>query len=188
MKNIFKYCLILLMSFQFSQASEYIIDSAHSNIGFSIKHLMISNVKGTFKSFDAELEFDEKTKTFTNMFATIETTSIDTGIKKRDDHLRSSDFFDVQKYPTIVFEMTSINDDIITGDITIHGVKKEIKLTSTIHGVIKDSQGNLRVGFTLEGALNRKDFGLSWNKLLEGGGLTVGEKVTITIDVEAIEL
>lgn len=188
MKNIFKYGLIFFMSFQLSQASEYIVDASHSSVNFSIKHLMISNVKGTFKSFDAEIEFDEKTKNFTALSASVDTASVDTGIKKRDDHLRSPDFFNIQKYPNIDFEMTKSTKDIITGDITMNGVTKQIELKSTIHGTIKDSQGNKRVGFTLEGDLNRKDFGLSWNKLLEGGGLTVGEKVLITIDIQAIEL
>lgn len=176
------------MSFQFSQASEYVIDTAHSNVGFSIKHLMISNVKGTFKSFDADLEFDEKTKTFTTMSATVDTASIDTGIQKRDDHLRSPDFFNIQQYPQITFEMTSATQDSVTGNMTMHGVTKEIKLKSIVHGMIKDAKGNQRVGFTLEGKLNRKDFGLTWNKLLEGGGLTVGEDVLLTIDIQAIEL
>jgi len=188
MKNIFKYCLVLFMSFQFSQANEYIIDANHSTVGFSIKHLMISNVKGTFKSYDAELKFDERTNTFTTMLASIDVSSIDTGIEKRDAHLRSPDFFDIAQYPKISFEMTSATKDSVSGKITMHGVTKDIKLKSIIHGTIKDLQGNQRLGFTLEGTLNRKDFGLTWNKLLEGGGLTVGDEVMITIDIEAIEL
>lgn len=187
MKNIFKYGLIFFMSFQFSQANEYIVDAAHSSVGFSIKHLMISNVKGNFKSFDAELEYDKETKKFTTIVATVDTASIDTGIKKRDNHLRSPDFFDIQKYPQITFEMTNATQESVTGNITMHGVTKEIKLKSIVHGMIKDSQGNQRMGFTLEGKLNRKDFGLAWNKLLEGGGLTVGEEVILTIDIQAIE-
>lgn len=188
MKNILKLCFVFLMSFQLANASEYVIDTAHSNVGFSIKHLMISNVKGSFKSFDAELEFDEKTKTFTTMNATIESSSIDTGIQKRDDHLRSPDFFNSNKFPSITFEMTSTKDNTITGNFSMHGITKEITLNSTIHGVIKDAKGNTRVGFTLEGKINRKDFGLTWNKLLESGGFTVGEDVLLIIDIEAIEL
>ena len=187
MKKIFKYCLILLMGFQFSQASEFVIDTTHSNVGFSIKHLMISNVKGNFKSYEADLDFDAKTKTFNTIKATIDAVSVNTGIEKRDNHLRSADFFNVKKFPHIVFKMTSSDANSVTGNITMHGITKKITLKSTVHGIIKDMQGETRVGFTLEGKLNRKDFGLTWNKVLEAGGFAVGEDVTITIDVEAIE-
>jgi len=188
MKKFFKYCLILFISFQVSQASEFVIDTTHSNVGFSIKHLMISNVKGNFKSYDAELDFDTKTKTFNTIEATIDAVSVNTGIEKRDTHLRSTDFFSVKKFPHIVFKMTSADANSVTGNITMHGITKKIKLKSIIHGIIKDSQGDTRVGFTLAGKLKRKDFGLTWNKLLETGGFTVGDDVLITIDVEAIEL
>ena len=183
-----KFILVLLLGFQFLFAGEYVLDSSHSNIGFSIKHLMISNVKGNFKSYDADLEFDEKTKQITKLMASIDTNSIDTGIQKRDDHLKSSDFFDIQKFPTIKFELTSYTQNHIQGNLTLHGVTKEIKLETTVHGVIKDMQGNQRVGFTLQGEINRKDFGLTWNKMLESGGLVVGDNVKLVIDIEAIEL
>jgi polyisoprenoid-binding protein YceI len=114
--------------------------------------------------------------------------SCSAGITKRDDHLRSADFFDVEKFKTIDFVMTSMKDGKIHGKITIHGVTKDIVLESKVHGVIKDFQGHQRVGFTLEGKLNRKDFGLTWNKILEGGGLTVDDTVNLSIEVEAIEL
>ncbi len=185
MKKLF---IILMITSQFLFASEYVLDNTHSNVGFSIKHLMISNVKGNFKSYDADLEFDEKTKQITKLIATIDTNSIDTGIQKRDNHLKSPDFFDVQKFPTIKFKLTATTKHYISGNLTMHGVTKKIKLKNTIHGVIKDMQGNLRVGFTLEGDINRKDFGLIWNKVLESGGFVVGDNVKIVIDIEAIEL
>ena len=183
-----KLILTFLLTSGLLLANEYVLDTAHSNVGFSIKHLMISNVKGNFKSFDAELEFDEKTKTITKLEATVDTNSIDTGIKKRDEHLKSSDFFNIQKFPDIKFVMTSIDKKYLTGNLTMHGVTKELKLKNTIHGVIKDMQGNLRVGFTLEGDIKREDFGLTWNKMLESGGFVVGDDVKIVIDIEAIEL
>jgi len=183
-----KIILTLLLAFQVLFASEYVVDTAHSNVGFSIKHLMISNVNGNFKSYDADLEFDEKTKQITKLIASIDTNSIDTGIEKRDEHLKSVDFFDVQKFPIIKFEMTSKTKNSISGKLTMHGISKKITLNSTIHGVIKDMQGNSRVGFTLKGEVNRKDFGLTWNKTLESGGFVVGDKVKIVIDIEAIEL
>jgi polyisoprenoid-binding protein YceI len=183
-----KLLLIFFLTSGFLFASEYVLDTSHSNVGFSIKHLMISNVKGNFKSFDADLEFDEKTKTITKLIATVDTDSIDTGIEKRDNHLRSPDFFNIQQYPSIKYVMTSMNKEYLIGNLTMHGVTKEVKLISTVHGVIKDMQGNLRVGFTLEGTIKREDFGLTWNKMLESGGFVVGDDVKITIDIEAIEL
>jgi len=183
-----KLILTFLLTCGILFANEYVLDTAHSNVGFSIKHLMISNVNGNFKSFDAELEFDEKTKTITKLEATIDTNSVDTGIEKRDEHLKSSDFFDVQQFPNIQFTMTSIDEEYLTGNLSMHGITKEIKLKYTIHGVIKDMQGNLRVGFTLKGDIKREDFGLTWNKMLESGGFVVGDDVKIVIDIEAIEL
>ena len=170
------------------EAKEFVIDNTHSNIGFSIKHMMISNVKGNFNIYSADIDYDTDKKVFTKLSAKIEAASIDTGISKRDDHLKSSDFFDVEKFKTIDFVMTSMKDGKVHGTITIHGITKSLVLESTVHGVIKDFQGHQRVGFTLEGKLNRKDFGLVWNKILEGGGLTVDDTVNLSIEVEAIEL
>lgn len=189
MKRILLLPLLLSFTLTFSNAAEYIVDTSHSHVSFSIKHMMISNVKGEFKSFEADLDFDPKTKTFNKMNASIDPASIDTGIAKRDEHLKSPDFFDVEKFNTITFDATSISADKIVGNLTMHGVTKEITLTPTINGVIKDFQGNNRVGFSLEGKINRTDFGLTWNKLLEsGGGIVVGEEVIITVDIQAIEL
>lgn len=188
MKNLMKYILVLVMSIQLVNADEFIVDSSHSNVGFSIKHMMISNVKGNFKDFDADIDFDTNNKSFNALSATIETNSIDTGMQKRDAHLKNADFFDAEKFPNITFIMTSYNNNTLVGKLTMHGETKEISLKSTVHGVVKDSQGNTRMGFTLEGQLNRKDFGLTWNKIIEGGGLTVGEDVNLVIDIEAIQM
>lgn len=187
MKLFTKLLLSSLLVFSFANAKEFVIDNTHTNIGFSIKHLMISNVKGNFNNYTAEIDFDPKTKTFKKLSAKIEAASVDTGIAKRDDHLRSADFFDVEKFKTVDFVMTGMKDSKIVGNLTIHGVTKEIVLTPTINGVVK-FQDRERVGFTLEGKINRKDFGLTWNKALETGGVVVGEDVLLTIDVEAIEL
>ena len=170
------------------QAKEFVIDPAHSNLGFSIKHMMVSNVKGNFTAYTAEIDYDLDKKVFNKLSAKIDAASIDTGIVKRDEHLRSADFFDVAQFKTIDFMMTSMKEGKVYGKLTIHGVTKEIVLDAKVHGVIKDFQGKQRVGFTLEGKINRKDFGLTWNKILEGGGLTVDETVNIVVDVEAIEL
>jgi polyisoprenoid-binding protein YceI len=187
MKRLLVLPFLILFTLSTAYASEYVIDPAHSHVGFSVKHLMISTVKGEFKSFDADLDFDAKTKSFHKMDAKIEAKSVNTGIVKRDAHLRSADFFDIQKFPEITFKATKFAKNSVTGNLTIKGVTKEITLKQNIHGVIK-FRGESRVGFSLEGEINRKDFGLNWNKALEAGGVLVGDKVKIVIDIEAIEL
>ena len=188
MRHLFKLLMAMTLLFSFAEAKEFVIDNTHSNVGFSVKHMMISNVKGNFNAYNAEIDYDSAKKTFNKLSAKIEASSVDTGIAKRDEHLRSGDFFDVEKFKTIDFVMTSMKDDKVYGKLTIHGITKDVILESTIHGVVKDFQGHQRVGFTLEGKLNRKDFGLTWNKILEGGGLTVGDTINLAIEVEAIEL
>ena len=188
MKLLSKLLLSTALVFSLAEAKEFVIDNTHTNVGFSIKHMMISNVKGNFNTYQGDIDFDTEKKVFTKLSAKIDAASIDTGIAKRDDHLRSADFFDVAQFKTIDFVMSSMKDGKVHGKLTMHGVSKEIVLDAKIHGVIKDFQGKQRVGFTLEGKINRKDFGLTWNKLLEGGGLTVDEVVHLVIDVEAIEL
>jgi len=188
MKHLARLLMATTLLLSFAEAKEFIIDNAHSNIGFSVKHMMISNVKGNFNAYTADIDFDAEKKVFNKLGAKIEAASIDTGIVKRDEHLKSGDFFDVEKFKTIDFVMTSMKDGKVNGKITIHGITKDIVLESTVHGVIKDLQGHQRVGFTLAGKLNRKDFGLTWNKILDGGGLTVDDTVNLTIEVEAIEL
>ena len=188
MNRTLKLLMAMALVFSFAEAKEFIIDNAHSNVGFSIKHMMISNVKGKFNNYSAEIDYDLEKKTFNKLGAKIDAVSIDTGIAQRDTHLRSGDFFDVDKFKTIDFVMTSMKEGKVYGNLTIHGVTKEVVLDSTIHGVVKDLQGHQRLGFTLEGKINRKEFGLTWNKFLESGGLTVGDTVNIAVEIEAIEL
>lgn len=188
MKHLLKPIMALILLASLSEAKEFVIDNTHSNIGFSVKHMMISNVKGNFNTYTADIDFDAEKKVFNKLNAKIDAASINTGIVKRDDHLRSGDFFDATNYKTVDFVMTSMKEGKVYGKLTIHGFTKDIILESTIHGVVKDFQGHQRVGFTLEGKLNRKDFGLTWNKILEGGGLTVDDTIHLAIEVEAIEL
>lgn len=188
MKLLSKLLLSTALVFSFAEAKEFVIDNTHTNVGFSIKHMMISNVKGNFNTYQGDIDFDTEKKVFNKLTAKIDAASIDTGIVKRDDHLRSADFFDVAQFKTIDFTMSAMKESKVHGKLTMHGVTKEIVLDAKIHGLIKDFQGKQRVGFTLEGKINRKDFGLTWNKILEGGGLTVDETVNLVIDVEAIEL
>lgn len=191
MKLISKSVLALAMSLSLVNASEYLLDSSHTEVGFSVKHLMITNVKGEFKSYDAEIDFDAKKKNFNKFNATVDTASIDTGIEKRDNHLRSDDFFLSEKYPKMTFEMTSYkangDEGEMEGNLTIRGITKAVTLEVEDLSTIKDFQGNTRVGFTLEGKINRMDYGLKWNKALELGGVAVSETVKIIIDVQAKE-
>jgi len=166
------------------------IDKSHSEVGFSIKHLMITNVNGDFSDYDADIIYNVESKKFEKFNASVMTASIDTGIEKRDNHLRSADFFEVEKYPKMTFTMNSYTVDgtegSLTGDLTIHGVTKKVTFEVENNGMIKDPWGNTRTAFTLETKINRKDFGLNWNKALEAGGVLVGDKVKVTIEIEAI--
>jgi len=168
------------------------VDTAHSSIGFSVKHMAVSKTKGTFDTFEASFEFEPGKPETWSCTATIDAASVNTGNEKRDDHLRNPDFFDVANHPTITFtstgvEMADEESGVMTGNLTMHGVTREIQLDLEVLGMVKDPWGNTRVGFSLEGKINRKDWGLSWSKVMEGGGLVVGEDVTLTIDIEGIQ-
>lgn len=192
MKILQKSLLSLVVASGLCFASPFALDSSHSEVGFSIKHLMISNVKGKFGMFDADVDFDVKTKTFKKLSATIETDSVDTDNDRRDEHLKSADFFNADKFDEMKFVMTSYekkSDDegVMKGNLTIKNVTKPVSLDVEIGGVIKGFKGETRVGFTLNGKISRKDFGLTWNKVLETGGLAVGDTVKINVEIEASE-
>jgi len=191
MNNIIKVLSVIALSMTALFATPHTLDTDHSNVGFSVKHLMITNVKGDFKKFTGEIDFDHKTKHFNVFKGVVQTTSVNTGIVKRDNHLRSEDFFLSKKYPEMTFVMKSYEGDgdegVMSGDLTIRGITKAVKLEVEDLGVIKDFKGNNRVGFTLKGKIKRGDYGLKWNKALEFGGFAVGEKVKITVEVEAVE-
>ena len=167
-------------------AGTYNVDPSHSNVGFKVKHLMISNVYGNFDKFDGSFEYDEKTKTLKSLNGNISVSSVNTQNAKRDGHLKSADFFDASKYPTLTFKLDKIDDDKAYGVLTIKGVSKNIELDFENNGTVKDPWGNQRVGLELSGKINRKDYGLNWNKTLEAGGVVVGEKVKLNIELEGI--
>ena len=177
----------------FASASTWNIDPDHSNVGFKVRHLMVSNVKGSFDKHSGTIDINDKDITKSKVEVTIDTTSINTNVQKRDEHLRSADFFDVAKYPTMTFVSKKVakagEDKLkITGDLTLHGVTRQVVLD--VDGLSKDSKdpwGNIRRGATASTKINRKDFGLVWNKALETGGVTVGEEVTITLEIEMIK-
>ena len=194
MKNIIRICmtaaLFLLPAMAF--ASTWQIDPVHTSIQFTVRHLMISNVKGVFHKFNGTFEIDDKDITRTKASATIDTASIDTGIEKRDEDLRSANFFEVVKYPTMTFvsnKFTRVgtNKFKMTGDLTMHGITREVVLDMEGLGtIVKDPWGGMRRGATLVTRINRKDFGLTYNKVLETGGVVVGDDVAVNIEVELI--
>jgi polyisoprenoid-binding protein YceI len=164
----------------------YNVDAEHTSVAFKVKHLMISNVKGSFDKFSGNFEYDEKTKQLKALHGTIEAASINTANVKRDGHLKSKDFFDVSKYPTITFTLTKVDGEYAYGDLSMHGVTKNIKLELENNGMVKDPWGNMRVGLALSGKINRKDFGLTYNSLLEAGGVAIGDSVKMEIEIEGV--
>ncbi len=173
-------------------ADTYELDAGHATVGFKISHLVISEVGGRFNDFEGLVTVDpDANNAITGAQATIQAKSIDTGVPGRDEHLRSADFFDVEKFPTITFESKKVetkgNQHVMIGDFTMHGVKKEIRLPFAVKGPIKDPGGKTRIGIKASITINRKDYGLGWNKVMEAGGLTVGEEVHIEINAEAVK-
>jgi polyisoprenoid-binding protein YceI len=161
----------------------YKVDPAHSSIGFSIDHMVIDTVHGRFRQFEGSITVDpDNGNALKQATATIQAGSIDTDVDRRDTHLRSPDFFDAEKYPTITFETTGVAGQTLTGKFTMHGVTKEISMPFKIKGPIKDPMGNTHLSLEASTKVNRKDYGLTWNKALEAGGLMVGEDVTIQIN------
>ncbi|PTL83773.1 YceI family protein [Vitiosangium sp. GDMCC 1.1324] len=180
---------LVLAAPSFAFASEFDIDSAHSGAQFSVKHLMVSNVRGAFSKVTGKANIDEKDITKSTVEASIDATTVNTNEPKRDEHLRGADFFDTAKYPTITFKSTKVEkagENLkVTGDLTLHGVTKPVVLN--VEGFTtesKDPWGNTKRGGTATTKINRKDFGLAWNAALETGGVAVGEEVSITLDLE----
>jgi polyisoprenoid-binding protein YceI len=182
---------LLLFGASVVQAATYEIDSSHTVVGFKIRHMGLSFVRGSFLSFSGSFKFDPKDIAASSAEAIIEVSSIDTDNKKRDDHLRSDDFFNVAKFPEISFKTTSIKDVaessfIAVGDLTIHGVTKSVELEIEYNGSLKDPWGKHRAGFSATTKIDRQEFGLKWSKLLETGGLVVGNEVKIQLEVEGV--
>jgi len=166
------------------------IDTAHSHVSFSVRHMMVSTVRGEFqKILGGEVSLNEEHLGESSVKAEVDAASISTRDANRDNHLRSADFFDVEKYPTITFQSTKIeslgdNEYNIYGDLTLHGVTKPIVLKGEYSGIIKDPYGLKRAGITANGKINRKEFGLTWSALLESGGAVVSDDVKINLDIE----
>lgn len=170
----------------------WLFDSAHTTADFSVRHMMISRVRGTFGKVTGRIEGSPEDWESANAKVEIEATSVYTREEDRDNHLRSADFLDVENHPKITFTTKKIekvkgNGYKVLGDLTIRGTSKEVELDGEYEGTIKDPYGNQRVGFTVEGEINRQDFGLKWNSILETGGLLVGDQVDLIVHVEAVK-
>jgi polyisoprenoid-binding protein YceI len=173
-------------------AGDWDLDPSHTGLRFSARHAMVATVRGGFKAFSGSLHFDADDVAKSTAEVTIDATSVDTGTDGRDDHLRSADFFDVEKYPTITFSTTRVEqvDDenfLLVGDLTIKDVTKEVSIKVEFLGLSPDPWGNTRAGFEGKGEINRKDWGLEWNAALETGGVLVSDKVKLTLDVSAVK-
>ncbi len=173
-------------------ATTYKIDPDHTSVAFKIRHLF-SNVRGTFDQVDGQIEYVPDHPEQWKANATIQAASINTRVEKRDHHLRSKDFFDVEQFPVLTFTSAGVADATATGGklrgmLMIHGVEKPVMLDLVIHGEGKDPRGTMRAGFTATTTINRKDFGMIWNKVLDSGQLMLGEDVEITLEVEGVAL
>ena len=183
--------IAVLVSVQAVAGENFKIDKSHSAADFKIRHMM-SNVTGRFADFDGALSIDRARPAASSVEFTINTASIDTGNDNRDKHLRSADFFEVEKFPQITFKSTKVapagKDKFdVTGNLTMHGVTKEVTLPVTFLGFAKDPWGNERAGFEIETTLNRKDYGLNWNKALDQGGFLLADEVKVSIAIEAVK-
>ncbi len=175
------------------QAGTWTIDPAHSSAQFSVRHMMVSTVRGEFTKLSGTVELDEKDVTQSKVEAIIDATTVDTRNERRDGHLKSADFFDVANHPTITFKSGKVEQAgggrlKVEGDLTIRGVTRKVVLdVEPLSPAVKDAKGNLHSGTSATTRINRKDFGVSWNSTLDGGGVVVSDEVGITIDVELIQ-
>jgi polyisoprenoid-binding protein YceI len=172
-------------------ADTYKVDPLHTSVSFSVRHLGINNVKGKFKEFEGALVLESET--LKEASGTIQVQSVDTGVEKRDNHLRTADFFDAAKYPTITFKTKRVEKGgsgqlVLIADFTMRGVTKELRLPAKMSKPTKDPWGGVRVGLEAKTKLNRKDYGINYNELLETGAMAVGEEVELEINTEAVKV
>jgi polyisoprenoid-binding protein YceI len=174
-----------------AEPARWNLDPEHSTIEFRVAHMVVSKTTGRFTDYTGFADMDAEAGTVTAIEATIKAGSVSTNHEKRDAHLRNADFLDVEHYPTMIYRLKSYKKTAESftaiGDFTLRGVTKEVTLVGRYNGATKDPWGNVRAGFSAEGKLNRKDFGLVWNKTLDSGGLVVGDEVQIRLDIECIK-
>lgn len=189
-----KFLLLVLgvmVSMNVYAADTYVVDNTHSQIGFAVKHMMVGTTRGTFNDYTASVTYDPADLASFKAEATIQVKSIDTNNDKRDEHLRGADFFDAAQFSTISFVSKSISGEDgmynLIGDLTIHGVTKEVDIPVDISGPVQSPMGGMVIGLSGELEINRQDFDVKWNKNLDAGGLMVSDDVLITIELEAIK-
>ena len=173
-------------------AGEYKIDPAHSTIGFAVRHYEINWVDGRFKDFEGTIRYDDKDVTKSSVEFTAKSTSIDTGVEARDKHLRTADFFEVEKYPTLSFKSTRVERKgkdayVLHGDLTMKGVTKPVQLPFSVVGAVKDPRGNTRFGVAAQTKVNRRDYGINFGGPMTGGGLSIGDEVSIKLNLEVVQ-
>ena len=173
--------------------THWTLDPAHTQIEFSVKHMMFTTVRGLFSRFDGDVHLNENDPDESSVEVTIDASSIDTRVADRDNHLRSADFFDVETFPEITFRSTDVSGSVvegekfqITGDLTIRDVTRQVVLHATFEGTGTDPWGGTRAGFTATGRIDRREFGLTWNQALETGGVLVGNEISITLQAQAV--
>ena len=191
MKKLLLSLLSLAPALALAAPASWSLDASHSQVGFAVKHLVISNVRGEFSKYEGKLVLDDAEPTKAHVEATIDVNSLDTRVADRDAHLKSPDFFDAAKYPSITFKSTRVEKAgkgrlRVTGDLTLHGVTKPVVLDVTTTPEVKGMYGETRRGFSATTKIDRKAFGLTWNKLVEAGP-AVGDEVTIALDLEVVK-
>jgi polyisoprenoid-binding protein YceI len=173
-------------------ATNWNIDIGHSAIHFSVRHMVVSKTRGRFTRWSGKISFDPASPSASSVQVTIDPASIDTAEAQRDAHLKSPDFFDVEKYPQATFRSTTVEESgkdsyRITGELTLHGVTRPVVLNAVFEGSAKDPWGGERAGFAATASVDRREFGLGWNKVLEAGGVLVGDKIELTLEIEALK-
>ena len=193
MKKLIPIFGLLLASFFAAQAqSNWKVDGAHSSIEFTVTHMVISEVTGKFEGFDASASSTSDDFNGASIEFSADIATINTGIEKRDEHLRSADFFDAEKYPKLTFKSTSFKKTkgknyVLKGDLTLHGVTKPVELAVVYNGTIKDPYGQTKAGFKVTGEISRFDYGLTWDATIETGGLVVSEEVGINGNIQLVK-
>ncbi len=186
----FVFALTLVATSPLLASSTFSVDPVHSSVSFEIRHF-VSHVRGEFKSFSATIVKNDDDPAVSSVVFDIQAASIDTGNEKRDKHLRSSDFFDVEKFPEISFVSTKIEKSSgstyqVTGNMTMHGVTKQITIPVEFAGEMSDGQGGIRAGFSSRFTIDRKDFGINWNRVIDNGGVMLGDDVDAEVELEAV--
>jgi polyisoprenoid-binding protein YceI len=187
MKILNSLTLGALLGFSSLFGTDFIVDKSHSSVSFKVRHMMVSNTKGHFENFKGKFSYDPKTQLLSTLNGEVKVESITTANEKRDDHLKGPDFFDAKKYPKIIVSFVNQEGSDVYVNLTMKDVTKKVKLEmSDASALITDPWGNERIGFVLDGKINRQDFGITFNKALETGGVLVGDEVKLSIELEGI--